>query len=59
MGRSLAWRQDQVDADTMTVESCLTACKAGGYSIAGLEYASECYWYVTTTFQQSLRSMLI
>ncbi|KAH7418127.1 WSC domain-containing protein [Cadophora sp. MPI-SDFR-AT-0126] len=43
VGRSLAWRQDQVNATTMTVESCLTACKAGGYSFSGLEFASECY----------------
>ncbi|KAH7360449.1 WSC domain-containing protein [Rhexocercosporidium sp. MPI-PUGE-AT-0058] len=43
MGRSLAWRQDQVNATTMTVEGCLTACKAGGYSFSGLEFASECY----------------
>ncbi|KAK0125112.1 hypothetical protein ONS96_008978 [Cadophora gregata f. sp. sojae] len=43
MGRSLAWRQDQVVAATMTVEGCLKACKAGGYSFAGLEFASECY----------------
>lgn len=46
VGRSLAWRQDQVDATTMTVESCLTACKAGGFSFSGLEFAQECYWYV-------------
>ncbi|OWP06175.1 hypothetical protein B2J93_814 [Marssonina coronariae] len=42
-GRSLAWRQDQVDSTTLTVETCLRACKAGGWSFAGLEYASECY----------------
>ncbi|KAK6585442.1 hypothetical protein PZA11_002169 [Diplocarpon coronariae] len=45
-GRSLAWRQDQVDSTTLTVETCLRACKAGGWSFAGLEYASECYWYM-------------
>ncbi|EKD12406.1 WSC domain-containing protein [Drepanopeziza brunnea f. sp. 'multigermtubi' MB_m1] len=43
MGRSLSWRQSQVNASTMTVESCLTACKTGGYSFAGLEFAQECY----------------
>ncbi|KAI6710688.1 hypothetical protein JHW43_006802 [Diplocarpon mali] len=42
-GRSLAWRQDQVDSTTLTVKTCLRACKAGGWSFAGLEYASECY----------------
>ena len=27
----------------MTVEKCLDACKAAGYTFAGLEYAGECY----------------
>ncbi|KAL5327030.1 hypothetical protein ACEPPN_004720 [Leptodophora sp. 'Broadleaf-Isolate-01'] len=43
VGRSLAWRQDQVSGTTMTVEKCLTACKAGGFSFTGIEFASECY----------------
>jgi hypothetical protein len=42
-GRSLNWRQDSVAAATMTVETCLAACKAGGYSFAGIEFAQECY----------------
>ncbi|KAL2074513.1 hypothetical protein VTL71DRAFT_8291 [Oculimacula yallundae] len=42
-GRSLAWRQNQVNASTMTVENCLTACKSGGYSFSGVEYGQECY----------------
>ena len=42
-GRSLAWRQDQVNASTLTIESCLTACKQGGYDIAGVEFGQECY----------------
>jgi hypothetical protein len=25
-----------------TIESCLSACKASGYSLAGVEYANEC-----------------
>jgi hypothetical protein len=29
--------------DNMTVEKCLGACTAAGYSYAGLEYAGECY----------------
>ena len=27
----------------MTTESCLSACKAGGFKYAGTEYADECY----------------
>jgi hypothetical protein len=41
--RSLAWPQDQVTADTLTPASCLTACKQGGFPIAGVEYGRECY----------------
>jgi glucan 1,3-beta-glucosidase len=25
-----------------TIDSCLAACKAAGYSLAGVEYANEC-----------------
>ncbi|KAG0652200.1 WSC domain-containing [Hyphodiscus hymeniophilus] len=42
-GRSLAWRQDQIAETSMTVESCLSACKDGGFSFAGIEYGQECY----------------
>lgn len=28
---------------SMTVEGCQVACKAAGYSVAGLEYAQECW----------------
>ncbi|TVY84936.1 WSC domain-containing protein [Lachnellula suecica] len=42
-GRSLAWRQDQVSSTSLTIESCLSACKTGGYSIAGVEFGQECY----------------
>ena len=27
----------------MTIELCLDACNAAGYSLAGAEYASQCY----------------
>ncbi|KAH8650653.1 glycoside hydrolase family 55 protein [Tricladium varicosporioides] len=30
-------------ASAMTVEACLSICQAAGYSLAGVEYASECY----------------
>lgn len=42
-GRSLAWRQDQVSSTSLTIESCLSACKKKGYSFAGVEFAQECY----------------
>ncbi|PVF98750.1 WSC-domain-containing protein [Serendipita vermifera] len=29
--------------DQMTVGKCIDACKAAGFTVAGLEYASECY----------------
>lgn len=29
--------------DAMTIDLCLAACKASGYTIAGVEYASQCY----------------
>jgi hypothetical protein len=30
-------------ASSMTVNSCLTACKGSGFTYAGVEYANECY----------------
>jgi len=30
-------------SDTMTISQCLEYCKSEGYSLAGLEYASQCY----------------
>ncbi|CZR69831.1 related to beta-1,3 exoglucanase [Phialocephala subalpina] len=42
-GRTLPWQQDQVNASTITVESCLFACKDGGYAFAGVEYGSQCF----------------
>lgn len=29
--------------DDMTIEKCINYCKSAGYSLAGLEYAKECY----------------
>lgn len=29
--------------NAMTVELCLAACRADGYSVAGLEWSQECY----------------
>jgi hypothetical protein len=42
-GRSLAWRQDQVSSASLTIETCLLACKKEGYSFAGVEFGQECY----------------
>jgi len=42
-GRSLAWRQDQVGSTSLTIETCLLACKKEGYSFAGVEFGQECY----------------
>ncbi|KAI9813477.1 MAG: hypothetical protein M1827_004153 [Pycnora praestabilis] len=30
-------------SDSMTVETCVDTCSSAGYSIAGLEYSSQCY----------------
>lgn len=40
-GRILS--NQQAGGQTMTVESCVASCKAAGYVVAGMEYASECY----------------
>jgi len=42
-GRALIWQQNQLDPNSMTVEECLFACKNGGYSFAGVEYATQCF----------------
>ncbi len=36
----------------MTIELCEAACKANGYTIAGVEYADECckYYFIPSTF---------
>ncbi|KAL0933748.1 copper radical oxidase (WSC domain-containing protein) [Colletotrichum truncatum] len=33
----------EVDPKSMTVQKCVAACGAAGYSFAGLEYGRECY----------------
>jgi hypothetical protein len=42
-GRALVWQQNQLSTTNMTVEECLFACKDGGYSFAGVEYATQCF----------------
>ncbi|KAI1812092.1 WSC domain-containing protein [Poronia punctata] len=42
-GRALFYRQDNVDASTMTTDSCLKSCLNGGFPFAGTEYGGECY----------------
>ncbi|KKA28148.1 hypothetical protein TD95_000965 [Thielaviopsis punctulata] len=42
-GRALSWRQDNLSTANMTTETCLDACKDGGFPYAGLEYGGECY----------------
>lgn len=37
-GRSLVYRQDNLDSTTLTVEGCLMSCKNNGYPLAGVEY---------------------
>ncbi|KAF7363206.1 WSC-domain-containing protein [Mycena venus] len=32
-----------VASPTMTVESCLDSCQAGGYALGGVEFGDECY----------------
>ncbi|KAK6441139.1 hypothetical protein LTR95_002636 [Oleoguttula sp. CCFEE 5521] len=33
----------QPDSTTLTIESCINACSAAGYSIAGVEFGDECW----------------
>ena len=40
--RTLA-QKISLDASTVTIESCINACQSAGYSVAGLEFANECY----------------
>ncbi|KAI8251181.1 WSC domain-containing protein [Colletotrichum sp. SAR 10_77] len=43
-GRILAYRTSVAAGDSlMSVLQCTTACKAAGFSYAGVEYSSECY----------------
>ena len=41
--RTLETEIYSIPGASMTVELCLAACLAGGYTLAGLEYAGECY----------------
>lgn len=40
-GRALS--QQQAGGNTNTVESCINTCVAAGYTVAGLEYSSQCF----------------
>ncbi|KAI1502236.1 WSC domain-containing protein [Biscogniauxia marginata] len=42
-GKALFYRQEDLDASTMTTETCLNSCLAGGFPFAGTEYGGECY----------------
>lgn len=42
-GPALAWKQDQLNASSLTPQECLFACKAGGYDFGGVEHATVCY----------------
>ncbi|KAI5928595.1 WSC domain-containing protein [Camillea tinctor] len=42
-GKALFYRQDSLESSTMTTETCLNSCLAGGYPFAGTEYGGECY----------------
>ena len=35
--------QQQPDNSKLTVESCITACSGLGYSVAGMEYSTQCF----------------
>ena len=40
-GRALM--NQQPDSDSLTIQSCVATCIAAGYTVAGLEYASQCF----------------
>ena len=42
-GRALEWQQNQLSTTNMTIEECLFACKDGGYSFGGVEFATQCF----------------
>lgn len=42
-GRTLPWQQSQLNASSMTIESCLFACKDGEYAFAGVEFGTQCF----------------
>jgi hypothetical protein len=43
VGSRILGNQMAGNANIMTTELCMSECKSAGYSIAGLEYYSECY----------------
>jgi hypothetical protein len=43
-GRILAISEPEVA--TLTVESCVATCSGLGYSVAGMEYYTQCFWFV-------------
>ncbi|KOS19608.1 putative fungistatic metabolite [Escovopsis weberi] len=42
-GRALATGLNGVPGDQMTVAKCTAGCQSAGFSLAGVEYAGECY----------------
>lgn len=44
LGRALVYHQDQLDATHMTTETCLQACRNGGFPFAGTEFGGT---YIT------------
>jgi len=42
-GRALTYTPAGLNAATMSVKNCTTACKTAGYKLAGVEYGGECY----------------
>ncbi|KAH8205437.1 hypothetical protein TruAng_000343 [Truncatella angustata] len=38
-----AFLNQQPDSQTLTIESCVDACIGLGYSVAGMEYAAQCF----------------
>lgn len=34
---------NQYDSDDLTLQSCVAHCVSGGYTIAGLEYSTQCF----------------
>lgn len=41
-GRAIAANQ-QADNQQLTIESCIAACSAAGYTVAGMEYSAQCF----------------
>lgn len=42
-GRALKTKLTSITASAMTIDRCQAGCKAAGFSVAGLQYASECW----------------